>query len=209
MLGAFGLAGMAAPAAAGNEPEAQEIPAAQPAASIDIEKSPDRQDVEVGGTARWQITVTNTGGLDLAGVEVTDAPAPGCASAIGALAVGDSVTYDCELPGVLESFTNTATANGLADAGATMVSDTADALVEVFAIGDPLVIDAPAGSAVSPATDTLPRTGSETAVLLALSPVLLAAGALILVSERRRQARPIRNPLVSGRPRFGPSTSPH
>ncbi len=82
------------------------------ASSIDIEKTPDNQNVVTGGTATFTITVTNTGPVDLTNVAVTDPQAPNCDNNIGALTSGATVTYSCTLTGVTADFTNSATVTG-------------------------------------------------------------------------------------------------
>src|SRR5262249_48179878 len=59
--------------------------------SIDVQKTPDNQQIVAGGTASFHIVVTNDGDVALTSVEVTDVPAPGCAKSIGDLAQGPSV----------------------------------------------------------------------------------------------------------------------
>ena len=61
---------------------------------------------------------------------MTDALAPACDNAIGALAVGTSVSYTCDLASVPADFTNTAAAVGTDPIGSTVTdSDTADVTV--------------------------------------------------------------------------------
>ena len=62
-------------------------------ASIDIQKTPDTQNVISGGTALFTIDVTNSGNVNLTNVAVTDPLASDCGNAIGALAVGQTVSY--------------------------------------------------------------------------------------------------------------------
>ena len=98
--------------------------------AIDIDKTAgngvdDSQSLVAGGTATFQITVTNTGNVTLTGVAVTDALAPLCATlAPVTLAPGASISaYTCELADVQSSFINSATATGSPPAGDD-VSDT-------------------------------------------------------------------------------------
>jgi uncharacterized repeat protein (TIGR01451 family) len=72
----------------------------------------DTQEVLVGGTATFEIVVTNTGDENLVNVSVTDPIEPSCVNAIGALAIGVSVTYTCTTTNVAAAFTNTAFVTG-------------------------------------------------------------------------------------------------
>ena len=78
----------------------------------DAEDKDDIQTVPSGGTAVFEIVVTNTGNEDLKNVVVTDPLAPDCDRTIGDLAIGDSVTYTCEDPGITADYTNTANVVG-------------------------------------------------------------------------------------------------
>ncbi|MFN2199222.1 MAG: hypothetical protein ACK2UW_24100, partial [Anaerolineales bacterium] len=101
-------------------------------ADIDIRKQAegeDSRDIVSGSDVTYEIVVTNTGEVDLTGVEVTDAEAPGCANTIGDLAAGASVTYNCTVPAVTEGFTNTACVAGSFEAGE--VSDCDSSTVKV------------------------------------------------------------------------------
>ena len=85
------------------------------APGIDIRKNAegaDTQQIVSGGTASFTIRVTNTGDVALSNVAVTDADAPGCASNIGALAVGAFYEYTCTITGILMDFVNTAIVSG-------------------------------------------------------------------------------------------------
>ncbi len=62
-----------------------------------------------GGTASFEITVTNTGNIDLQNVVVSDPTAPACDNTIANLAIGETVTYTCNFSNVTASFTNVAT----------------------------------------------------------------------------------------------------
>jgi hypothetical protein len=81
-------------------------PPARPA--ISIAKNPNSQTVQQGGTARFRITVRNTGDTRLVRVRVTDPRAPRCNRLIGPLAAGQSRTYTCTRPNVGGSFLNRA-----------------------------------------------------------------------------------------------------
>jgi uncharacterized repeat protein (TIGR01451 family) len=90
-------------------------PVSRPA--ITIEKNPNLQTVAKGGTAAFQITVTNNGNQDLTDVKVIDPRAPSCNRTIGDLATGGSVTYTCNRPNVEEGFRNVARVVGTAPSG--------------------------------------------------------------------------------------------
>ncbi len=100
--------------------------------SIGIEKTPDTQTIESGGTANFTIEVTNTGNVDLSNVSVTDVLAPGCDATFATLAVGATETYTCSLAGVTDGFTNVADVSGTSPEGTT-VTATDDAVVAVVA----------------------------------------------------------------------------
>ncbi|HEV2069735.1 MAG TPA: hypothetical protein VGR26_08080, partial [Acidimicrobiales bacterium] len=74
---------------------------------ISITKEKD-QEVAYGGTATWTITVKNTGEIPLTNVVVSDEKAPDCDKAIGNMAVGAVVEYECSLANVTAGFTNVA-----------------------------------------------------------------------------------------------------
>ena len=76
--------------------------------AIDIQKTPDTQQILPGGDATFTITVTNTGDVALSNVVVTDAAAPDCDATFAVLAVGASETYPCTVTGVAADFTNVA-----------------------------------------------------------------------------------------------------
>lgn len=72
----------------------------------------DTQTVAIGGTANFEIVVTNTGSEDLVDVVVTDPLEANCNRTIGNLAVGASETYTCTSTGVENDFTNVANVTG-------------------------------------------------------------------------------------------------
>lgn len=77
-------------------------------ASIAISKDPAIQDVYINGDANFTITVTNTGGVQLDNVTVTDALVPDCDASLGSLAPGASNSYACTDIGVPASYVNVA-----------------------------------------------------------------------------------------------------
>ena len=97
---------------------------------IEITKEAD-QTVVSGSDVTFNITVENTGDVDLTDVRVTDRLAPDCARTIGDLAVGESERYTCIVEDVAAGFTNSATAEGIDPTGST-VSDTDTAEVTVI-----------------------------------------------------------------------------
>ena len=96
---------------------------------ISIEKTADQETVNLGDSATFTITVTNTGNVPLTDVTVSDPTVPDCDRAIGDLAVGQSVTYACTVDEVLAPIHNVATVTG-EDPGGGGESDEDDATVE-------------------------------------------------------------------------------
>jgi uncharacterized repeat protein (TIGR01451 family) len=84
----------------------------------------DTQTVAVGGTAQFEIVVTNTGNENLVNVVVTDPLEPACNRTIGALAIGASETYTCNATNVRAAFTNIANVTGNSAIDAEVVTDT-------------------------------------------------------------------------------------
>ena len=107
-----------------------------PLPAITIVKNPAKQTVAFGGTAKFKITVTNTGNTVLTTVVVRDPAATNCKRtsaqlpALASMNPGASVTYSCAKTGVRAAFTNTATATGTAPSGA-IVSGTDTATIRV------------------------------------------------------------------------------
>ncbi len=79
--------------------------------AIDIQKLPDLQIIPSGGTAVFQIILTNTGNVPLTDVVANDDYGCGVEN-IGDLAVGASYSYQCTVPGVTKNFINTANVTG-------------------------------------------------------------------------------------------------
>jgi uncharacterized repeat protein (TIGR01451 family) len=100
---------------------------------IAISKTPATQDVVTNGNANFTITVTNTGDVDLANVNVADALVPDCDNAIGALVVSATVSYGCMDLGVTASYTNVANVTSQLVTGAPGPSGSASAVVNVNA----------------------------------------------------------------------------
>ena len=100
--------------------------------AITIVKDPSSQSIASGGTAKFTITVTNTGNVELTDVTVTDPLSPDCNHGIGALAAGQSTSYSCTRTNVTEAFENVATVTGTPPTGAP-VQATDNANVKVAA----------------------------------------------------------------------------
>jgi uncharacterized repeat protein (TIGR01451 family) len=111
-------------------------PLAPPPAStpqITIVKDPKTQNLGIGGTAKFTITVTNTGNVTLSDVTVSDPLSPNCDRNLGTLAVGQSKSYSCTKPNVKDDFQNIATATGKPPTGATVkATDHANITVAPF-----------------------------------------------------------------------------
>ena len=140
-----------------------------PSPGIVIDKTAVTPVVDAGGTAEFEITVTNTGSVALTGVVVTDAQAPGCGRVIGELAVGASVSYRCQVR-ITTSIRNVATVSGLDPAGTTVSDD------------DAATVGIRAG--------TLPRTGRDIIRLVLIGLLLLATGTALRTAIRRRRPDP-------------------
>lgn len=85
---------------------------ARPALTVSTRS--DETAVVAGSPIHLHVTARNSGDVPLTGVTVTDARAPGCGGAPGALAVGAQVTFDCTVATAaadVPSVTNTATAD--------------------------------------------------------------------------------------------------
>ncbi len=80
--------------------------------AIAIAKTPRTQTLGIGGTARFTITVSNSGDVTLSNVTVADTLSPGCNHGLGALGVGQSKSYRCARTNVTAAFRNVAVATG-------------------------------------------------------------------------------------------------
>lgn len=92
-------------------------------AAIQIHKRPDLQQVERGQTVTFTVGVTNSGGVPLLGVTVSDPLVPDCARALGELAAGESRLYDCTLAAAQDDLTSTATVSATYVVGAVGITD--------------------------------------------------------------------------------------
>ena len=106
-----------------------ESTAAVQVASIEIVKEAIGSVVPTGGDARFRLTVTNTGEVELSPVRVTDPLAADCARSFDRLAAGASETWTCTQRALTGSLTNVATAVGIA--GTVTTTDSDDASVSV------------------------------------------------------------------------------
>jgi hypothetical protein len=99
-------------------------PSGSPGVSIAL--SPRSQSVAAGGTARFTITVTNSGSLSLSSVAIADAAAPHCTKSsqgvggLSGLAPGATSSYSCSAEGITSSLTNTATVSAQSTRGDTV-----------------------------------------------------------------------------------------
>ena len=90
-----------------------------PGPGLSLNKQPPLQYVNPGGTAVFTITVTNTGDITLTNVTVSDPLAPDCVRNVGTLTPGQSISYQCTVTSVQNSFVNVATATGTPPPGVT------------------------------------------------------------------------------------------
>lgn len=95
--------------------------------SLAVSKTPDLQLVRSGGTARFTITVTNTGDVPLENVSRFDPLVPECGGMISHLAAGAYVVNYCSSSNVKADLTNRITVTAASPRGPDVISsDTAD-----------------------------------------------------------------------------------
>jgi hypothetical protein len=134
-----------------------------PLPAIEIDKTATPEFYGADGIGIFTIVVTNPGPLDLVEVVVTDDdaiaidPNSDCPRAIGDLAVGDSVTYQCSIAGLdgVSPYDNEATAVGKGPNGNEV---TATDNATVFPPVENTTITSPPTTEAPPTTDTLPPT---------------------------------------------------
>lgn len=97
---------------------------------IDITKSPKKQMVVSGKAVEFEVTVTNTGDVELYKIHVMDPQAPNCETDIDHLYPGESVYYYCEVI-AYGDFNNIATVTGYDPHGGAVV-DTDEAYVDAI-----------------------------------------------------------------------------
>ncbi len=144
------------------------------APGITVDKSPATQNVTTNGIATFTITVTNTGNVDLANVNVSDPLVPACDNAIGTLAISATVSYGCQDMNVTGSYTNVVTATGVYTGGPATVTDTDSAAV-IY---------------TSPTSVSLSGLGGDSTgipIVFAIATVGVGIAAGIFVLSRRRQ----------------------
>jgi len=139
-------------------------PPAEQHPAIAITKNPKSQSILTGQTATFTIVVTNTGDVTLTNVTVTDQLSPDCnktsaqITALGAMAPGASVTYNCTLSNAQASFTNVAVATGTPPSGSNVTAqDSAPVTVNA-----PFVPPKPAPTPTHPAIEIVKDPKSQT-----------------------------------------------
>jgi uncharacterized repeat protein (TIGR01451 family) len=101
--------------------------------AIAITKNPSSQSIGAGGTAKFTITVTNTGDVTLTEVTVSDPLSPACNRDLGTLAAGQSKSYTCAKANVTAGFRNVADVTGKPPTGAPVkASDNANVKVQAL-----------------------------------------------------------------------------
>ncbi|MEZ5381807.1 MAG: SdrD B-like domain-containing protein [Microthrixaceae bacterium] len=102
--------------------------------SIDLVKTATNSPIPKGGEATFEISVTNTGDVELTNLELIDVLAPDCDRTFATLGVGANETFECSLADVGDDFTNVATVMAETADGPN-VADTDDAAVKVLIPG--------------------------------------------------------------------------
>jgi uncharacterized repeat protein (TIGR01451 family) len=142
---------------------------------LEVSKTPDTQDVTVGGNADFTITITNTGTLTWTDVTATDALVAACDNNFTDMAPGTVETYSCTDVGVTESYTNTVVVVGTITGGPTMT------------VSDDAVVNANAPTSVSLSSLGGDDSGVSMIWVIATTGVGLAAGFFVLSRRRRQQ----------------------
>ena len=110
------------------------------APAIDIrkqEEGDDSRSVTSGSDVDFTIVVTNTGGLNLSNIVVSDDLTPNCARTIGDLAIGESTEYTCTASNVSSDFINQACVSGTGNG--TKVNDCDNSSVTVVVPPNPAI----------------------------------------------------------------------
>ena len=143
-------------------------PPAQQNPAISITKNPKAQTIFTGQTATFAIVVTNTGDVTLTNVTVTDQLSPDCnktgaqIAALGAMAPGASVTYNCTLSNVQASFTNVAVATGTPPSGSNVTAQDSAPVTVNAPLTPPKPAPKPAPTPTHPAIDIVKDPKSQT-----------------------------------------------
>jgi uncharacterized repeat protein (TIGR01451 family) len=87
--------------------------------TLNVVRSGSTNEVLKSGTAKFRITVTNTGAETLKNVKVTDPLTTGCNRSLGTMAPGKSKTYTCNRNGVTAAYLNTSKVVGTGTSGKT------------------------------------------------------------------------------------------
>jgi uncharacterized repeat protein (TIGR01451 family) len=115
-----------------------------PNADITINKGPDFQEVELGSTAAFTITVKNTGYFTLTNVTISDPLSPGCDDVLTILNPANEKTISCELIVTTPSFTNEVSVTGDVFGSEYQVTDSDTAEVSVVHSGGITIQKSPA-----------------------------------------------------------------
>jgi uncharacterized repeat protein (TIGR01451 family) len=142
-----------------------------PASSIQATKSPANQTVMAGQPATFDISVANTGNVDLFPVLVYDSVAPECARNLSRLIPNGMVGYPCTHAGETASYTNFINVVGYAPDGTFAVSNASARVNVVSNAPSIMVTKEPANQTVlpgEPATFTITVTNTGDTVLNSL-----------------------------------------
>ena len=171
-----------------------------PQPAVEIVKTANSEFYSAEGVATFTIKVTNPGPVDLIDVKVLDEdaitmdPESDCERAIGDLAVGESVEYECTVSGLdgVSPFDNEAIVIGT-DKNGTSVTDNSSATVFPQVLGTTVAPTTVPPTTQAPASTeaTLPVTGVETEGLAigGIIAVLLGLGLLWGTGRRLRSER--------------------
>jgi uncharacterized repeat protein (TIGR01451 family) len=151
------------------------LPAAGPPA-LEVNKSPDTQDVTSGGNADFTITITNTGGITFTNVEASDSLVPACDNNFTDLGPGAVQSYSCTDVGVTTNYTNTV-----------IVTGTPGTLPPVV-VTDTAVVNVNAPTSVSLSGLGGDSPGTPIVWVISTIGVSIAAGVFVLSRRRRRQS---------------------
>jgi uncharacterized repeat protein (TIGR01451 family) len=104
--------------------------------TLNVNRSGSTNEVLEAGTAKFRITVTNTGAETLHNVQVTDPKSPGCNRSLGTMAPGASKTYTCQRTNVSAAYLNTSKVVGTSPSGAKVNDqDVSEVIIKPFFTG--------------------------------------------------------------------------